>query len=200
MSVHGTVDLIRHGEPVGGRAIRGNGCDDPLSERGWAQMRAAMPELPPWRRIVTSPLLRCHAFAEEQAARFGLPLEVDVDLREVGFGDWEGHTHEELQATNPEAYRAFYADPVNCRPPGAEPLADFVARVGGAWERSVLPRDGEAVLVVTHAGVIRALLAYLLDLPLAGMYRVRIINATITRIGFKDGHAELQLLNGTPYR
>ncbi len=189
------VDLLRHGEPVGGRAIRGNGVDDPLSERGWAQMRAAMPERPPWQRVVSSPLRRCREFAAEVADAHGLPLDLDDDLREVGFGDWEGHSHEEIQAANARAYRAFYHDPVHCRPPGAEPLERFVTRVGTAWQRSVVPRHGEDVLVVTHAGVVRALLVYLLDLPLASMYRVRIANAAFTRLGLRETGAELQSLN-----
>jgi alpha-ribazole phosphatase len=53
-----TLDFMRHGEPVGGRKYRGQ-LDDPLSEKGWEQMRAAVGEAWPWTRIVSSPLLRC---------------------------------------------------------------------------------------------------------------------------------------------
>lgn len=63
-----TVDLLRHGEPVGGRKYRGQ-TDDALSETGWAQMRAAVDGHRPWDVIVSSTLLRCIEFARELAAR-----------------------------------------------------------------------------------------------------------------------------------
>lgn len=79
------IDMLRHGEPVGGRRYRGQ-TDDPLSDKGWRQMRAATAETRPWTAIVSSPLLRCRAFAEELAGQTGLPLAVDDRLKEVGFG------------------------------------------------------------------------------------------------------------------
>ncbi len=65
-----TVDLLRHGEPEGGNKYRG-ALDDPLSELGWAQMRAATGDRCPWQAIVSSPLRRCAAFARELANRHG---------------------------------------------------------------------------------------------------------------------------------
>ena len=41
------IDLLRHGEPEGGQLLRG-WRDDPLSPRGLAQLRAAVPAKPPW--------------------------------------------------------------------------------------------------------------------------------------------------------
>jgi len=59
------IDVIRHGEPVGGRRYRGYSVDDPLTKKGWAQMRAAVPETPPWQHIVSSPLKRCLEFSQD---------------------------------------------------------------------------------------------------------------------------------------
>ena len=53
------IDLLRHGEPEGGRAYRGHSIDDPLSETGWQQMWAAVGYHKPWEQIVSSPLQRC---------------------------------------------------------------------------------------------------------------------------------------------
>ena len=52
------IDIIRHGEPEGGRRYRGHSIDDPLSKTGWQQMWNAIPENPPWDHIISSPLLR----------------------------------------------------------------------------------------------------------------------------------------------
>ena len=65
------IDLLRHGEPRGGAKFRGH-TDDPLSETGWTQMRAAVQGDSPWQVVVSSPLLRCAEFAAELAASLDL--------------------------------------------------------------------------------------------------------------------------------
>jgi len=62
------IDLLRHGEPVGGRRYRGQ-TDDPLSEKGWQQMRAAVLDVQGWDVIYSSPLRRCAEFAQELSRR-----------------------------------------------------------------------------------------------------------------------------------
>jgi alpha-ribazole phosphatase/probable phosphoglycerate mutase len=184
------IDFIRHGEPEGGSRYRGNSIDDPLSEKGWSQMRTAVGNACPWQRVVSSPLLRCHAFAREFCQQNSLPLTTDDRLKEVGFGAWEGFTREQVQARDLAQYKAFYADPVNHRPPGAEPLADFFTRVSQAMGAIAADFSGQQILVVAHAGVIRAALARVLEVPEGAAYRVQVVNAGLTRIchgpdGFK---------------
>ena len=185
-----TLDLMRHGEPVGGRKYRGQ-VDDPLSDKGWAQMHAAVGETPPWSGIVSSPLLRCRAFAETLAERHGLPLALDDRLKEVGFGDWEGRTAAEIEADAPGALARFKADPVNARPFGSEPLAEFHARVSAALDDVLAANDGRHVLLVGHAGVMRMALAWALHIPLEHAYRIEVATASITRLRFDDGRASL---------
>jgi len=105
-----TLDLLRHGEPLGGRRYRG-AIDDPLSERGWQQMRDATAMPAAWQGIISSPLTRCAAFATELADRLELPLSIDPRLQEVGFGSWEGQTGEQLRATDPQILQRFFATP-----------------------------------------------------------------------------------------
>lgn len=176
------VDLIRHGEPVGGNRYRGHGVDDPLSELGWAQMWEAIGESHPWDRIVTSPLQRCKVFAEALAERSGIPFEVDVRFREVGFGHWEGRTAAEVEAADPEGFRAFYADPVRNRPEGSEPLHEFVERISSAYNDTRRSHSGRHILIVAHAGVIRAVTTAILEAPLEAIYRQRIDNAGMVRV------------------
>lgn len=176
-----TLDLIRHGEPVGGQRYRGH-RDDPLSERGWAQMWAAVPDPAPWEAIITSPLRRCSEFAQRLGERLGVSVSTDARLREVSFGSWEGHSAEELRRADPEVLARFYRDPVHQRPTDAEPLAAFRGRVFAAFTDLVGRYPGRHVLLVTHAGVMRAMVAYVLDAPLETLYRVHVDNASLTRV------------------
>ena len=176
-----TIDLIRHGEPVGGKRYRGH-IDDPLSEKGWAQMRSAVADHHPWDAIVCSSLSRCRDFAEELAARHALPVNADARFMEIGFGDWEGRTAAELIENDPQALYRFWSDPVNNTPPNAETLADFETRVLNGWNEVVKNNHGQRVLLVGHAGVIRMIVSHVLDMPLDRMFRLQVALAGLSRI------------------
>lgn len=191
-----TLDLMRHGEPVGGRKYRGQ-IDDPLSEKGWGQMRDTVGDAAPWTRIVSSPLTRCRAFAETLAERHGLPLSLDERLMEVGFGVWEGKSAAEIEADAPGTLARFKADPVNARPAGAEPLAGFHARVAAGLEDLLGQHNGQHVLLVGHAGVIRMAFAWALHIPLEHAYRIEVASASLTRLRFDDGRASLVFHGGS---
>jgi alpha-ribazole phosphatase/probable phosphoglycerate mutase len=176
-----SIELLRHGEPVGGSRFRGQ-VDDPLSERGWQQMRTAVDGADHWQRVVTSPLQRCHAFADWLAAQRGIPLSVEPRFAEVGFGEWEGYSRTELEQRSPGQVARFYTDPIAHRPAGAEPLDEFVARVTAGFEQLLADYAGQSVLVIAHAGVIRAILANVLNMQPVAMYRINVANAGITRL------------------
>jgi len=176
-----TLDLMRHGEPVGGRRYRGQ-TDDPLSEKGWAQMRNAVGDHCPWQAVISSSLSRCADFARELAKRHQLPLDIDARLIELGFGAWEGRTPDELTAADPEILNRFRHDPVTHAPAGAETLTAFRDRVISAWDSLLEHHAGKHVLVVAHAGVIRMTVAHVLNVPLQHLFRLQVPNAGITRI------------------
>lgn len=185
------VDLIRHGMPVGGRRYRGH-LDDPLSEQGWQQMWDAVADAHPWDVIVTSPLQRCRAFAEALATRHGLPLEVEEGFREISFGAWEGRHVRTILEETPEQIEAYWRDPVANTPPGGEALEAFRDRLIVAWRRVTADHTGRHILMVTHGGVIRTLVAEQMGLPLNAVLRVEIANAGITRLRLQED------VNGRP--
>lgn len=193
-----TLDFLRHGEPAGGSLYRGHGVDDPLSEPGWGQMWAALGDDIPFTRVVSSPLQRCLAFAETVAREHGLSMEVEERFKEVGFGIWEGRRRDEVRNADPEGYAAFYEDPLNARPPGAEPLEEFVDRVRLGMESVLTRHYGERVLVVAHAGVMRAALALALEIPLPVMYRLHIPYAGRIRLAQTERGLEYRLGGGAP--
>ncbi|MDT8451650.1 MAG: alpha-ribazole phosphatase family protein [Gammaproteobacteria bacterium] len=176
------IGLLRHGEVEGGNCFRGH-TDDPLTAIGLNQMHAATRDNQRWDRVISSPLARCAAFAGEYAGRHSIPQTFDARLMEMNFGAWEGRCAADLMETDTDALTLFWENPMENTPPGGEPLALFQARVLDAWHDIVMAHEGRRILVVTHGGVIRALLCHVLDQPLAqlqsfevnhgGLYRVQ---------------------------
>ncbi len=183
------IDLIRHGEPVGGRRYRG-GTDDPLSEKGWNQMWAAVGDYRGWQQIISSPLLRCSEFAHELGRKLDIPVSQDERLAELGYGEWEGKTPAELTAHDPDLLLRYRRDPLNNRPPGAEDLEVFAARVSAAWGQIGERQRGCHVLVVAHAGVIRMVMAQALSMPRSHLFRIQVGNAAISRFMVEGAGAE----------
>jgi probable phosphoglycerate mutase len=146
--------------------------DDPLSERGWTQMWAAVEESSDWTHVVSSPLRRCRGFAEAVAERYGLPLVVDERFREMSFGAWEGRRHEEVRDADPDAYHAFFRDAVSHPPPGSEPLDTFYTRVRSGLLDVFDEHPEGHILLVCHLGVMRAATALALEMPLSALYRM----------------------------
>ncbi len=189
------IDLMRHGEPEGGRKYRGWGVDDPLTQKGMQQMWDAIGDNAPWRQIVSSPLVRCKAFAEALAAKHNIPISIENDLEEVGFGEWEGKSPEEIIRANRAEYDAFYADPANNRPAGAEDLDVFSERVTAVYRKVSSLYENQHSLLVAHAGVIRAIIAYVLEAPVSSIYKLEVDYASFSRIVVDERGAKVMFLN-----
>ncbi len=175
------IDLLRHGETVGGSCYRGS-RDDALTAEGWEQMRRALGDDGPWTRIVSSPLLRCCTFAEDLAQRYTVPIEVDDRLREIHFGDWEGKTAEELLVTDREHITRFWKDPEGYPPPGGEEFATFQKRVLEAWQQMTTHVAREHFLIVTHGGPIRVILGQVLGLAWSAAMQLPVPHAHFLRL------------------
>ncbi len=175
------IDVMRHGEPEGGTRFRGS-TDDPLSETGWRQMREGLGGPAPWRHILSSPLQRCRAFAEELAGANEIAMTIEPDLREMHFGTWEGRTAGELMASEAEALGRFWDAPFDNPPPGAEPPDEFRRRVLGAWEKLIKDPPARHLLIVSHGGPIRLILGQVLGLPDKNLLRLELPHAALSRI------------------
>ena len=192
------IDIIRHGEPEGGRRYRGYSVDDPLSETGWQQMWDAVPENPVWEHIISSPLLRCQKFAEALAESMNIEYTVIDNLKEIGFGSWEGRTPEEIIENEGDALERFLKDPVNNRPEGAEPLDDFAERVWSVYQQVVDQYQGKHVLVIAHAGVIRAITSKILGMSLDDVYsRLKIEYAAVATTRVPQGKQPVMVLTNS---
>ena len=170
--------LARHGETqwnVEGRH-QGQTCDIPLSPAGRAQAEALGRRLrdQPIARAVTSPLLRARETAERALGdRAGL-LTLDPRLVEISHGTWEGRLASEIQAEQPDLRRAWRETPHQVTLPGGESFQDVTDRAWPALQDACQGLGEEDVLlVVTHDGVNRALLARILGLDLSRVWAFR---------------------------
>jgi len=175
------LDLLRHGETVGGNRFRGR-LDDELTDLGWSQMRAAVqtggPDPNGWQRIISSPASRCRAFAESLSLELSLPLAILPSFAERDFGDWEGMSPD---AIAPDDLARFWSDPQQFTPPRAEPLTHFRHRVRGGWKQ-LLDEDHGHVLLITHGGVIRIIIAEVLGIPPDRLLLIEVPHACRTRL------------------
>ena len=187
------LDVLRHGETELGGGLRGS-LDDALTANGWTQMRAAVVDGGPWDRIVSSPLQRCARFAAELGEQLNLSVHLDKDLQELHFGAWEGQSAAALMETDAEALGLFWADPYGFTPPQGEPVSAFSSRVLAAVARLQAAYAGERILLVSHGGVMRLLLAQARSLPREQLLNVEVGHGALFALrveadgALKEGH------------
>jgi 2,3-bisphosphoglycerate-dependent phosphoglycerate mutase len=158
--------LVRHGETVPARAdrpfplVEGHG-DPELTDEGHDQARRAAARLAVEGvdAIYVSNLRRTSQTAAPLVERLGIQPIVERDFREVHLGDWEGgEFRQRVVDQDPIALKMFEEQRWDVIP-GAEPAADFAARVRGAVERVAAAHPDQRVAVFTHGGVVGQILA-----------------------------------------
>lgn len=198
------VHLLRHGavRDLEQRVVRGQ-LDTGLSEAGQRQQDRLVAWTAahegPFDRIVASDLPRCASMATALAAATGLTPQWDERLREQSMGDWQGRTWDAISAEDGARVTAYWDDYVHTRPPGGESMGDLAERVSRWWiaEREQLLDHRTAV--VTHVGVIRVLLATLLDSPLEQCLRFAPATGSHTRLLWSQPGCVLESLGERPW-
>jgi broad specificity phosphatase PhoE len=167
------IYLIRHGEITQSSPRRFVGQTNLLlTDRGRKQMRQVADYFvgKGVSRLLCSPLLRCVESAEIVGLTLGLRPEVVPDLREIGLGQWEGLTVEEVRERFPGDYEARGRDLAGFRPEGGESFADVERRAWPAFE--ALSDFISPQAIVAHGGVNRVLLCSILGMPLENLFRL----------------------------
>ncbi|MFZ5652424.1 MAG: alpha-ribazole phosphatase [Bacillota bacterium] len=205
--------LIRHGETVWNSEMKLQGhADIPLSEKGVGQAKALAGRLFSLEisAVYCSDLQRAMETARFIAAPRGLDLISVRSLREIDFGQWEGHTFKEIREKYGDLAKQWWTNPVNVTIPGGESLTGLVSRVAPAIKGMLERHDGQQVAVVCHGGPIRSLVCTVLDMDLNKYWKIRQDNAALNIIDFSDWNSGVvALLNdrshlpedfGVPYR
>ena len=166
--------MLRHGQTEFNAGSRMQGqLDTDLTDLGRAQAVAAAEVLAKRQplAIVSSDLRRAHETAMSLGERCGMPVQVDTRLRETHLGDWQGLTHSQVDDIAPGA-RLAWRDDARWAPHGGESRIDVADRsrplvaelVAGEPEWGA-DEPERPVVLVAHGGLIAALTAALLDLP-----------------------------------
>lgn len=175
--------FVRHAPVVGvdGRIYGGDDVECDITDAD--AFRSLAVRLPTDAVYLTSHLSRTKKTlaAIREAGLAHPPAVEEPHLGEQSFGDWQGRTWDEMQASDPETYAAFWRDPVRQRPPGGESFHDQIARTGDLIRRYTTEHAGRNIVAVCHGGTIRAALAHALGLdPEAGMaFTVHTLTLTI---------------------
>jgi probable phosphoglycerate mutase len=180
--------LVRHGETEWSLTRRHTGLSDiPLTAHGERQAATVEPRLREidFALVLSSPLQRARRTAE--LAGFGDRLQLDDDLVELDYGEYEGITTAEIREQRPgwDLWRD------GC--PGGETVAQAAVRCARAIERA-RAADGP-VLIVAHAHLLRTLAAVALELgPDAGRHLL-VDPTSISVIGNERGTPAIRLWN-----
>jgi broad specificity phosphatase PhoE len=192
--------LWRHGETEYNAAGRMQGhLDVPLTATGWNQARFAVPALVRYDPaiVVTSDLRRATDTATVFTDASGVPLRIDKRLRETYLGQWQSHTGEEVEQGWPGGMATWQSDAA-WAPPDGESRVDVADRTGEV----VAELDEEfdrTIMLCVHGGVIIALTARLLGLPVSMWPRLAGIGnchwTVLTRRPHGDGTWRLATYN-----
>ncbi len=177
--------LVRHGVTAENLQMRYIGVrDEPLTDNGLKQAHQVAQVLSriPIRIVLTSPLRRAADTAGEIQKACGVELRSDSRLGEGSFGRWEGLTRADVLKLGKKdaALLARWETDPYCAPPGGESLKSVQERMIGLASQVEREFPNSSVVLVSHVGPIKALLAAALDMPLAVSRRLFLDPGTIS--------------------
>jgi broad specificity phosphatase PhoE len=155
----GTLFFIRHAETEQAGRFCGH-LDPPINEKGRRQIEQLLESLKDEiiHAAYSSDLARSICTAQAVGTAFGLSPVVLPDLREIGFGEWEGMSWQEIESRYPDYARRWSEKYPTLPAPGGEEFTSFQSRVLRRVEAIVAEAGPENAAVITHAGVMRVVL------------------------------------------
>ncbi|PWJ43732.1 alpha-ribazole phosphatase [Sediminitomix flava] len=180
------IYLIRHTQPKIDAGICYGQADIPLPDdapQSFKKVISKIGVVP--QHIYTSPLVRCEQLAEailEKTSYQNPSFFTDKRLMEMDFGDWENVAWDDIPE---DTLSKWSEDFVNEKVPNGESFVELNKRVLSFWDE-LLTKKAEHAVVVTHAGVIRALLSNAMNLDLKYAFRLGIDYGGVSCIEVKS--------------
>lgn len=208
------IYLVRHGQTdANAKRIFQGWLDLPLNDTGRSQVQWVGDRLAQiqFDRIYTSPLQRALETTRIITAVSLAPTKpeiiIELALKEMNFGSFDGLSSAEIEARFPEEYCQWQEDWVNIAPPEGEKAVGMFSRVCTWFEHLTQSEEekvsanqsdsSENILIVTHEGVILQILAHILGLGLSQCWRLRVEPGSITEVQIIHGYSVLTRLNQT---
>jgi probable phosphoglycerate mutase len=188
--------LIRHAHTdAAGIRLTGQSAGVHLNETGREQAAALSERLRdvPIARIYSSPLERCRETAAPLARERRLPVGIRRSLTEVDYGDWTGRSIASLRRT--KLWRSVMRAPSTVRFPGGESLLEVQERAVSEIARIAESHPRETVAVVSHAEVVRLVVAHLAGMHPDHLQRLVIDPASISVVALDGGMPRLVRMN-----
>ncbi|MEY4554598.1 MAG: hypothetical protein RL197_1025 [Actinomycetota bacterium] len=189
-----TLILVRHGRTplTEAHKISGGTGDDPsLSELGRADAKSvaqlissfgrggAFAHIPAPTVVVSSPMNRTLETARIIAEQLNVGVSSEENLREISFGDWDGHTNDEVKRLWPNEFSSWRGS-WELSPPNGESLATFDARIRVARESLLQKFSGKTVVVVAHVMPIRGFIGLTMDAGPSGYWVTQVAPCSVT--------------------
>lgn len=139
--------------------------------------------------VYSSPLSRCHKLAEALAPG---RVALDARLLELNFGHWELKRWDEIPRAE---FDTWARDFQTLSPPGGESFAELQERAQHFVSELKVRHAQQNVLAVAHGGLIRALLAQTLSLPLESLFQLEIDYGSVTLVRYHGVRASVSFIN-----
>ncbi|NER78809.1 MAG: histidine phosphatase family protein [Leptolyngbya sp. SIO1D8] len=168
--------FLRHGETTHSQTGGYCGFLDPELTPSGLEMAQAFADAYQgltWAAVFASPMKRTIATAKPLCEATGAELELREGLKELYYGKWEDHSSDDVQATYPDDYVQWLAEPAWNPPTGGETAVQVASRASAVIAEIEDAFTEGNVLVVSHKATIRIMLCTLLGIDL-GRYRDRI--------------------------
>jgi len=183
--------LVRHSRPAIAKGICYGQTDLDVAETFAEDLKLICSKLMDVSVSIgfSSPLQRCTKLAERLPLK---SLKTDPLLMELNFGDWEMQAWEQIPRQQIAAWSATYID---MPPPNGESFATLQQRVIKFINQLKNQHQGDNILIITHAGVIRAMLALALNLPLSEVFKFQLDYGSVTQLTFNESVHSVGYIN-----
>ena len=193
--------LLRHAPVAAEKGVIVGALDLPCAPIDPRAARVVAEWLPQRVALFESDLMRCGQTSDalrQAGARLPEKARIEPDLREQNLGQWQGKNWNDPAMSSGETIDAFWRDPAHTRPPGGESFAVVVERMGRLLKYLSATHAGQDMLLVMHAGSIRAALAMALGCSAASALRFAVDPFSLSRLSVTDGEWCVEDVNRTP--
>ncbi len=196
--------FLRHGDTIdeeSSRVFKGT-ADIPLSEKGVEKLKKASQFLKRFHfdHIYTSALSRCVESGKIIAEPHKIETKIVSEFNEIHFGIWEGKSFEEVETEYPVQFSKWRKNPDMHTPPNGESLIEAQKRSMNIFNEMIQRHRGRNIVIISHAGILRLILASLLGMKLSTLFRISQDYGCINVVDiYGDDIPVIKLLNFTLY-